>query len=113
LQAEDQALVDAAIDSVLEEPVEEIEAAGDNVEVIEVDDEGATEAVSSLDSREGAAMAKIVRVTPAQVNAAKLKVARSAKTGGYVSSSVAAIANAKRASTTHWTASSTHTSKST
>lgn len=41
-------------------------------------------------------MAKIVKVTPAQVNAAKLKVKRSAISGKTVSDSVAAIANAKR-----------------
>ena len=41
-------------------------------------------------------MAKVVRVTSAQVNAAKLKVKRSAATGRFVSSSVSAIANAKR-----------------
>lgn len=43
-------------------------------------------------------MAKIVRVTPAQVNAAKLKMKRSAVTGKYVSQGVKAVANAKRAS---------------
>lgn len=41
-------------------------------------------------------MAKTVRVTSAQVNAAKLKVKRSAITGKYVSRGVEAIANAKR-----------------
>jgi ribosome assembly protein YihI (activator of Der GTPase) len=40
LQEEDQQLVDAVLDSVLEEPLEEIEAAGDDVSVIEVDHEG-------------------------------------------------------------------------
>lgn len=39
LQAPDQALVDAVIDSLLEEPLEEIEALGDDVEVVEVDDD--------------------------------------------------------------------------
>lgn len=58
-------------------------------------------------------MAEIVKVTPAQMNAAKPKVARSAETGGNVSSSVAAIAHAKGASATHRTAGSTRTSKST
>lgn len=42
-------------------------------------------------------MPKIVRVTSAQVNAAKLKVKRSAVSGKFVSPSVSAIANAKRA----------------
>jgi ribosome assembly protein YihI (activator of Der GTPase) len=37
LQAPDQALVDAVIDAVLEEPIEEIEGAGTDVEVVEVD----------------------------------------------------------------------------
>lgn len=41
-------------------------------------------------------MAKTVRVTSAQVNAAKLKVKRSAISGRYVSPGVKAIANAKR-----------------
>jgi hypothetical protein len=41
-------------------------------------------------------MAKTVKVTPAQVNAARLKVKRSAASGRFVSSSVSAIANAKR-----------------
>ncbi len=44
-------------------------------------------------------MTKIVKVTPAQVNAAKLKVKRSAVSGKSVSDSVTAIANAKRATT--------------
>lgn len=44
----------------------------------------------------GASMAKVVEVTPAQVKAAKLKIKRSAATGKQVSSSVVAIANAKR-----------------
>lgn len=39
LQEPDQTLVDAVIDSLLEEPVEEIEALGDDVEVVEVDDD--------------------------------------------------------------------------
>lgn len=43
-------------------------------------------------------MAKIVRVTPAQVNAAKLKMKRSALTGKFVSQGVKAVANARRAS---------------
>lgn len=38
---------------------------------------------------------RTVRVTTAQKNAAKALVTRSAKTGRYVSSSVAKIANAK------------------
>jgi hypothetical protein len=42
-------------------------------------------------------MAKVVKVTPAQVNAAKLKLKRSAATGRYVTTSVSRIANAKRA----------------
>jgi hypothetical protein len=50
----------------------------------------------SLDPEGKAAMAKIVKVTPAQVNAAKLKVKRSTATGRYISSSVSAIANARR-----------------
>ena len=37
LQQEDQELVDAVLDSVIEEPVEEIEAAGEDVEVVEAD----------------------------------------------------------------------------
>lgn len=41
-------------------------------------------------------MAKTVRVTSAQVNAAKLKVQRSAVSGKFVSRGVQAIANAKR-----------------
>lgn len=41
-------------------------------------------------------MAKTVRVTSAQVNAAKLKVKRSAISGRYVSPGVKAIADAKR-----------------
>lgn len=41
-------------------------------------------------------MAKTVRVTSAQVNAAKLKVKRSEATGRFVSASVKALANAKR-----------------
>jgi hypothetical protein len=39
LQDEDQQLVDAVLDSVIEEPVEEIEAAGEDVTVVEVDDD--------------------------------------------------------------------------
>ncbi len=42
-------------------------------------------------------MAKTVRVTPAQVEAAKLMVKRSATTGRHVSLSVTAIANARKA----------------
>lgn len=38
LQEPDQALVDAVIDSVLEEPLEEVEGAGSDVDVVEVDD---------------------------------------------------------------------------
>jgi len=41
-------------------------------------------------------MAKIVRVTSAQVNAAKLKVRRSAASGKLVAPSVSALANARR-----------------
>jgi hypothetical protein len=41
-------------------------------------------------------MAKIVRVTPAQVNAAKLKIKRSDASGKSVSPSVKAVANARR-----------------
>lgn len=37
LQAPDQALVDAVIDSLLEEPLEEIEEIEDDAEVVEVD----------------------------------------------------------------------------
>ena len=37
LQEPDQALVDAVIDSLLEEPLEELAALGDDVEVVEVD----------------------------------------------------------------------------
>ncbi|MCW2683430.1 MAG: hypothetical protein JWP33_1343 [Blastococcus sp.] len=40
---------------------------------------------------------KVVKVTPAQVNAAKMKIKRSAVTGEFVKSSVSQIANAKRA----------------
>ena len=43
-------------------------------------------------------MARTVRVTSAQVNAARLKVKRSAITGKVVSRGVEAIANAKRES---------------
>jgi hypothetical protein len=42
-------------------------------------------------------MAKIVKVTPAQVHAARLKVKRSASSGKDVSPSVTAIANARKA----------------
>ena len=42
-------------------------------------------------------MAKTVRVTRAQVNAARLKIKRSAVSGKYVSPSVHAVANAKGA----------------
>jgi len=42
-------------------------------------------------------MPKVVKVTPAQVNAAKLKIKRSAVSGKIVKSSVSQIANAKRA----------------
>lgn len=38
LQEEDQALVDAVIDALIEEPVEAIEQAGGDVDVVEVDD---------------------------------------------------------------------------
>ncbi len=41
-------------------------------------------------------MTRTVRVTSAQVNAAKLKVQRSAVSGKFVSRGVQAIANAKR-----------------
>ncbi|MDK3256696.1 hypothetical protein [Blastococcus capsensis] len=37
LQDPDQSLVDAVLDSVLEEPIEEIESSGSDVEVVEVD----------------------------------------------------------------------------
>jgi hypothetical protein len=37
LQEPDQYLVDAVVDSLLDEPVEEIESAGGDVEVIEID----------------------------------------------------------------------------
>ncbi len=43
LQEPDQALVDAVIDSLIEEPVEEFEAYDGEVEVIEVDDESGHE----------------------------------------------------------------------
>jgi hypothetical protein len=46
-------------------------------------------------------MARIVKVTPAQVNAAKLKVKRSAATGRPVTANVAQIANAKRGTSVH------------
>lgn len=42
-------------------------------------------------------MAKTVRVTPTQVEAAKLMVKRSVTTGRHVSPSVTAIANARKA----------------
>ena len=42
-------------------------------------------------------MPKVVKVTPAQVNAAKMKVKRSANSGTAVASNVSRIANAKRA----------------
>ncbi|HEX7538619.1 MAG TPA: hypothetical protein VF391_16635 [Dermatophilaceae bacterium] len=42
-------------------------------------------------------MAKIVRVTPAQVDAAKLKIKRSIAAGKLVSPSVSAVASARRA----------------
>lgn len=45
-------------------------------------------------------MPKVVKVTPAQVNAAKLKIKRSAGSGRFVASSVSRIANAKRATPT-------------
>ncbi|MDP5183062.1 hypothetical protein QOZ88_10455 [Blastococcus sp. BMG 814] len=41
-------------------------------------------------------MPKVVKVTPAQVNAARLAVKRSALSGRLVPSSVMRIANAKR-----------------
>lgn len=41
-------------------------------------------------------MAKIVRVTPAQVSAARLKVKRAVASGKFVSPSVNAVANARR-----------------
>ena len=41
-------------------------------------------------------MPKVVKVTPAQVNAAKLKIKRSTATGKSVTASLAQIANAKR-----------------
>ncbi len=42
-------------------------------------------------------MPKVIKVTPAQVNAAKMKIKRSAVTGNIVKGSVSRIANAKRA----------------
>jgi hypothetical protein len=44
-------------------------------------------------------MPRIVKVTPAQVHAAKLKIKRAASTGSSVPPSVTAIANARKAST--------------
>ena len=44
-------------------------------------------------------MPKIVKVTPAQIAAAKLKLKRSASAGRAVSPSVTAIANARKAET--------------
>ena len=44
-------------------------------------------------------MAKVLKVTPAQVNAAKLKIKRSTASGKVVESSVSQIANAKRTAT--------------
>lgn len=44
-------------------------------------------------------MPNVVTVTPAQVNAAKLKIKRSTASGKVVESSVSRIANAKRATT--------------
>ncbi|PWJ50709.1 hypothetical protein SAMN06264364_12285 [Quadrisphaera granulorum] len=44
-------------------------------------------------------MAKLVKVTPAQVQAARLKVERSRAKGKPVSASVTAIANARKANT--------------
>jgi len=41
-------------------------------------------------------MAKIVRVTPAQVSAARLKVKRAVAAGKFVSPGVNAVANARR-----------------
>ena len=101
LQEQDQALVDAVIDSLLEEPLEEIEALGDDVEVVEVDDDPEGQDSDYPTSEGDAAMPKVVKVTPAQVNAAKLKVKRSTATGRYVKTSVSQIANAKRATETH------------
>ena len=43
-------------------------------------------------------MAKTVKVTAAQVSAAKLKIKRSAVSGAVVSPGVRAVANAKRCS---------------
>lgn len=40
LQAEDQTLLDAMLDAVLEDPVEDIDEAGEDVEVVEVDTAG-------------------------------------------------------------------------
>ena len=48
-------------------------------------------------------MPKVVRVTPAQVNAAKLKLKRSAASGRHVATSVSRIANAKRVTSVHRT----------
>lgn len=48
------------------------------------------------DGREEEHVSKTIRVTPAQVRAAKLKVKRSALSGKQVSAGVSAIANARR-----------------
>lgn len=50
-------------------------------------------------------MPKVVKVTPAQVNAAKLKIKRSAASGRFVKDSVSQIANAKRSTEVHRSAS--------
>jgi hypothetical protein len=42
-------------------------------------------------------MPQVVRVTPAQVNAAKLKIKRATAAGRTVTTSLSQIANAKRA----------------
>jgi len=42
-------------------------------------------------------MPEVVKVTPAQVNAAKLKIKRSAGSGKLVTTNVSRVANAKRA----------------
>ena len=55
-------------------------------------------------ARRGNSMTKTVRVTSAQVGAAKLKIKRAAVTGRYVSPSIQAIANAKTATSANGTA---------
>ena len=57
-----------------------------------------TATVSPGERSGGTEMPKVVKVTPAQVNAAKLKIKRSAASGRVVAASFAHIANAKRTS---------------